>query len=426
MKRALAALMVLGLFGFAGFAQLSGSASLFLWTDDLSTFSLYTDVSLSYTLNGWTLSTYNAFTEDGFTYSQFGIKGALGPLSLAGTLRFNPSGTDIADIVIRNDLKISVTFAGLDTGLWVFHDVVGPAGTFKLPSHRFGLRGVYCDDTWAIVVTNAEAQTSGVMVYYSWIKTEGFRMDIFFTDPSTGIELDTVMAEFMVPLCCGISAETEISFTKVQGLEWVKFKLKDLSLCCGWSFDVDVLYGIASKQVTIKPKYKGLEGCVTLYGGWDYSGGGQFTGISLHGFAVKCTLGDCSEFGALTAFAPAYFWVDEYALLGGNFPGMASGFLYRYYDTVQPLPSWWPSYYTGLFGTGETEVIWLKGCGAGCCGGKYSYEIDVFFGATGFFGIQRVRGLFSIPVASNIDISALFEVSTTGFEFLGAGISLSF
>lgn len=425
MKRALAALMVLGLFGFAGFAQLSGTACLFLWTDDLSTFSLYSDLYLKYKLNGLTFSTYNIFTEDGFTYSQFGISGALGPVNVSGTLRFNPSKTDLADIVIRNDFKFTLSFAGLDTGLWVFHDVVGPGGSFILASHRFGLRNVYCDDTWAITVTNAEPQTSGVMVYYTWIKTEAFRMDVFFTDPSTGIELDTVMAEMKIPLCCGISTETEISFTKVRGLEWVKFKLTDLSLCCGFTFDVEILYKIDGKSVSVKPKYKGLDGCITLYGGWDFSGS-QFTGIGLHGLALKCKFGDCSEIGFLTAWAPAYFWVSAYELLGGNYPAMASAFLYRYYDTVQPLPRWWRSYNTELFKTGEFEVIWIKGCGAGCCGGQYSYEVDVFMGSSGFFGVKRVRGLFSIPVATNIKASALFEVSTTGVQFLGAGLCLDF
>ena len=425
MKRALVVLAVFGLFTWAGFAQLSGSTSIYLWTEDLSSWSLYSDLYLKYKFGDWTLSSYSIFGDTGYTYQSLGISGTLGPLSVSGTLRFDPSKTDLADIVIRNDLKISFTFAGMDTGLWVFHDVVGPGKTFTLPSHRFGLRNVYCDDTWAITVTNAEAQTSGVMVYYTWLKVEGFRADIFFTDPSTGIELDTVLAETMIPLCCGISAETEAMFTKTNGLEWIKFILKDVNLCCGFTFNVEVKYGVTGKVVTVKPKYKGLDGCLTIYGGWDFASP-QFTGISLHGLGLKCAFGDCNEIGFLTAWAPAYFWVNPYALLGGNFPDMASTYTYRYYDSVQPLPKWWRAYYTELFKEGEFEVLWIKGCGAGCCGGKYTFEMDFFFGTSGFMGVKRVKGLVSIPVTGNIDFSALLDLGVTGINLLGGGISLSF
>lgn len=427
MKRALVVLAVLGLFTWAGFAQLSGSTSIFLWTEDLAAWDLYADLYLSYTTNGWTFSNFSIFGSDGFSYTQFGIKGALGPVSVSGTLRFNPAGTSLASIVIRNDIKLSMDFAGVNTGVWVFHDVVPGGGTFTLLPHRFGLRNVYCTDQWYISVTNAQTTEQGVMVAYVWAKVEGLRLDVFFTDPSTGMSFDTLLGETTIPLCCGISAETEFSFTKDEGLAWVKFILKDLSLCCGFTFDVRVQYSVNGKEVEIVPKFMGLEGCLTIYGGWLFEET-VAEGIGIHGIGLKCALGDCTEIGFLNAFAPEYFWVGAWDLLGGNFPGMASTYFYRYYD-AQPLPNWWRSYYTELFAEGENEVIWIKGCGAGCCGGQYSFEIDVFFAAGAeniFLGITRVRSLGSIPVTDNIDFSWLLEVSTTGVDLLGAGLSLSF
>jgi hypothetical protein len=428
MKRALIVVLAFGLFGVLGWAQLSGSASIYGWTEDLSTLKLYTDLSLSYKVGDWTFSNYSILDDSGFSYTQFGIKGTLGPISLSGTMRFYPNATDIVKIVGRSDLKASLSFAGLDTGLWVFHDLVGAGNTFTLKAHRFGLRNVYDNDQWAISVT---ATQTAAMVWYTWVKVEGFRADVFFTDDSTGIEFNTLLAKTTIPLCCGINAETQFMFTKEEGFDWVNFILKDLSLCCGWGFDVSVQYGISGKTVEIAPKFKGLEGCLTIYGGWPWYEG-EFTGIDIHGIGLKCALGDCSEIGFLTAFAPQYFWVDAYALLGGNFPGMASGYFYRYYDSkwpnplVQPLPRWWYSYYTELFGEGEYEVIWLKGCGAGCCGGQYTYEIDVFFSGTGFFGISRARALTSIPVTSNISFDLLTDIGVTGLNLVGGGISLSF
>jgi hypothetical protein len=421
MKRALVVVLAFGLFGVLGWAQLSGSASIYGWFDG-STPNLYTDLSLSYKVGDWTFSNYSIFDDSGFSYTQFGIKGTLGPISLSGTMRFYPNETDIIDIVYRSDLKASLTFAGLDTGLWVFHDLVGAGNTFTLKAHRFGLRNVYDNDQWAISVT---ASQTAAMVWYTWVKVEGFRADVFFTDNSTGIQFNTLLAKTTIPLCCGINAETQFMFTKEEGFDWVNFVLKDLSLCCGWGFDVSVQYGISGKSVEIAPKFKGLEGCLTIYGGWPWNGT-EFTGIDIHGIGLKCALGDCSEIGFLTAFAPQYFWVDAYDLLGGNFPGMASGYFYRYYD-ARPASSQLVVLllHRALQG-GEYEVIWLKGCGAGCCGGKYTYEIDVFFSGTGFFGISRARALASIPVTSNISFDLLTDIGLTGLNFVGGGISLSF
>jgi len=95
MKRALAILAACSLFGFAGFAQFSGTWEgeiLLVGTDAPSLTS--STLTLDYTFNGWTLTSVSGFESDEFSSQKFEASGAFGPIEIEGSMAFNPAATD--------------------------------------------------------------------------------------------------------------------------------------------------------------------------------------------------------------------------------------------------------------------------------------------------------------------------------------------
>ncbi len=424
MKRALAIAVALCALGFAGFAQLSGSTTMvFYLTGSMQTpsFGIYSDLFLRYVLvDKWAITNYSIFDNTGFSYTQFGVSGEMGPFTIAGTMRFFPLATQKLG---RTDVRLTFTFGGVDIGWWVIHQIAGSTGTVSFPIHRFPLRNVYCGDQWAISVSPGADKPA--MVYYHYLRVGGTRVDLFLIDECSGIQFYQLFAELTFPFCCGADVETEFSFTKA-GFQHVKFILKNFELCCNLKWNVEVLFDMtAGKTVKVKPVFGKYAACFDLYGGWDWVQN-QFSGFSLHGFGCKLSLGDCTEIGVLTAFAPQYFWVNAWAIWS-NWDAMGSTYFYRYYDTAQPLPTWWYVYHTSLFKGAEYEMIWIKTCGAGCCGGTWSFEVDVFFVPTGgLFDLNRFRVYASFPIMSNLSLGVLANMPLTGLDLLAVGLTLSF
>ncbi|MCS7240920.1 MAG: hypothetical protein NZ651_06730, partial [Candidatus Bipolaricaulota bacterium] len=111
MKRALAVLLVI--VGFTGFAMFKGS-----WTASvclLPSVSLSSTLTLTYSVAGFDITSTSTFGATGLTGQAFSFKGALGPFSLSGKMRFDPA----VPTYEVGQLVTSFDFAGVKLGLTV-------------------------------------------------------------------------------------------------------------------------------------------------------------------------------------------------------------------------------------------------------------------------------------------------------------------
>ncbi|MBC7170109.1 hypothetical protein H5T54_04150 [Candidatus Bipolaricaulota bacterium] len=394
MKRALAiavALCALGVIGFSQLSSISGDWSFTFRVLGTTTGARSSVLNLKTTINGWTISSKTSFGDTdqtvsgvqfGFTEQAFGVKGVFGPFTIDGSMAFNAgvtkircweciNGVDVAtDYVVTPpayksaSLSTSLEFSGLNIGLKVEHW----AYPYECP--------------WPCT------QTGSHMLYTFTLGVPPVELAVTFEDCCTGIMFgDFTLTMTGVGLCCGITYDMELYFTKA-GFEYVLFSINDFfAWCCGISFDLEVEFGVDYKEVTLTPKFAGLgEACVTLYGdiiGWNEF---QFAGLVIYGFKIGCSLGDCGLLEFVTVLqAPPYEDCD--------------------------YPSWYyPFYYYG-----GDEYIRMKFCGAGCCGGTYTVDFYVHFdmGGTGLFDLYSLRGIASIPIMANLNATISLTLPLT-------------
>jgi hypothetical protein len=348
------------MFGFAGFAQLTGS-----WSANLNILPavglVNTTLALKYTVAGWTVTSTAKFTGAGFATLTFGASGALGPLTVTGNMAF-----DGTPAYVSADIKAALSFAGIDGYLQVKHKAAGDYG----------------------------CQTGPSMLYTVYAKAAPVTLTVNFNDCCDGIEFkDLTLTLTGLGLCCGVTYDVTFYFTKA-GFGYFELTAKDIfPICCGISFDAGVKFETDAKTVTLTPKFAGFgEACFELYADIATEGGvGEdlyLNAIRIDGWKIKCTLADCNYVEFVTFLSP------ENAGLYFN-----------------PVP----------FAEGEFEYIKLGFCGPGCCGGTYSVDIAVYFdNAGGLFGISRLGANMSIPVMANFTVKVGFatpDTLTLGWTF---------
>ncbi len=395
MKRALAiavALCTLGVIGFSQLTSISGDWSFTFRVLGTGAPAARSSVlNLKTSINGWEITSKTSFGDTdqttsaidfGFTEQAFGIKGVFGPLTIDAGMAFNAGKTRIVcwecvegeDVGTPYDVNppeyksayasTSIDFAGLAIGLKVEHW----AYPYECP--------------WPC------EQTGSHMLYTFTIGVPPVELAVTFEDCCTGIMFgDFTLTMTDVGLCCGITFDFELYFTKA-GFEYASFDINNFfDFCCGITFDLNVTFGVDSKEVSLTPKFAGFgQACVTIWAdvvGWETF---TFSGITIYGYKIVCSLGDCNslEIGTLLT-EPEYEDCD--------------------------FPSWyWPFYYYG------NEYITLKFCGAGCCGGKYTVTMTAWFkygDSTGLFDLSSFRGSASIPVMSNLNITLSWVLPLT-------------
>ncbi|MDY0392374.1 MAG: hypothetical protein RBR89_03125 [Candidatus Bipolaricaulis sp.] len=409
MKRALAiavALCTLGIVGFSQITSITGDWSFTLGV--LASPAAKSSVlNLKTNIGGWDITSKTSFgdtdqvtsgTQFGFTEQAFGIKGAFGPLTIDGSMAFNAGVTKIRcwgcvdGVDVPTDYTVTppayksasvataFDFAGVNIGLKVQHW----AYPYECP--------------WGCLPT----QTESHMLYTFTLGVAPIDLAVTFEDCCTGIEFgDVTLTMTGVGLCCGITFDMELYFTKA-GFDYVSFDVVNFfEWCCGISFDLNVTFGVDYKEVTLKPKFAGFgEACVTLYADILGEDVFQFAGLKIYGFKLSCSWGDCGllEFGTLLAEPP--------------------------YEDCS-YPSWYiPFYYYG------DEYVTIKFCGAGCCGGQYTVTMTAWFdiGGTGLFDLSTFRGSASIPVMSNLNatISWVLPLTPGGTTTLDLGWKFTF
>jgi len=352
MKRALAVCTVLAVLGFSAFGIGTFSGK---WE---ATIELLPPASL--TQNTLTLNYYDfgmtftgilsllGGTSDTFTAK---VSGAFGPFTIAGQMNFDFDAAKYLD----SKLTSSMDFAGLGLGLEVIH---------------------YGPDKGSIA--GCGTNTEGQLKYTLTAKVDPITAKIVFLDCCTGTEFDSLKVTLTgLSLCCGISLNSTFSFTKL-GFDYVEFTGINIPLCCGVSLTAGVKFKTDAKTVTTGFKFAGFgDACFTVYAD-AITDGSAWLGIEVYGWKIKCSLGDCNYIEFLTAIDVDYVKAIE-AVEGNIFEG------------------------------DEFEYIKLGFCGAGCCGGKYTVDLAVYFdNGGGLFGISRLGANMSIPIMSNLTVKVIF------------------
>jgi hypothetical protein len=218
------------------------------------------------------------------------------------------------------------------------------------------------------------------MTYTLSAAFDPFSAEIMFLDCCEGIEFYSASfgAEGL-SLCCGVTYDAELVFTKEEGFTSLDITIKDVfPICCGISFDIGVTYTVDGKTISITPKFAGFgEACFELYADLEYDGGTDadlyLNAIRIDGWAITCTLGECNYVKFVSFLSP-----DNADLYG---------------------------YPEGTF-----EFIELGFCGPGCCGGEYVVEIAVHFTqATALFGIDHIEAYLEIPLMANFLLTVDFS-----------------
>ena len=380
MKRALALFTVL-LFGVAAFAQVSGSWSGKIQLLPSSALGLdHTQLVLKGTVAGFEITSTSYFTGSGFSSQEFGISGTFGPAEISGVMGFDA----MTPAYGYADLSASLNFAGVGITGKVFHGVY-PYGESYFNKHYspYTFDDVYED------VCQTAAQTGSVLMFYT-LETvvEPISVTAHFADCCTGIEFyDVTISLEDLSLCCGITYDFELHFTKA-GFDYALFSIDKLfDLCCGISFGVDVKFTTDAKEVSPSFSWGGIEGCVTVWGDVVQTAGNTFVdGWELYGYKIYCELAECYSLEIVTAFD-----VDAVESIIGD-----------------------------VFKDQEFEYVKLSACGPACCGGTWNLSVTTYFGGGTLFDIHRYTVDVSLPIMDALTISLSFESPSTlyvGWEF---------
>lgn len=197
-----------------------------------------------------------------------------------------------------------------------------------------------------------------------------------------------------LPLCCGLTYDAALSFTKA-GLGTVELALKDVPfLCCGLTADLSVSFTSDRKTVSVTPKWPGITGCLTVYGDAAFVGN-TWTGIRIYGWRVYC-------------------WIGEVRLEAGIALDREK------MNDVSPLS----------FRSGEWEYVGLAYKGSGCCGADLWFNADFWFGDGVFlFGLRRLKLSLEVPVTSSLLLftrGMLDLARVAPLEYWNIGWSFSF
>ncbi len=216
-----------------------------------------------------------------------------------------------------------------------------------------------------------------------------------FGDCCTGFAFrQLLVAASALPLCCGLTYDLALSFTKA-GLGSLAFTLKGLPLvCCGLTADLSVSFAPDRKSVSFEPRWPRISGCLTVYGdaGWADN---AWTGIAIYGWRIYC-------------------WIGDVLLEAGTALDRAK------MNSVSPLS----------FRSGEWEYVGLAYRGSGCCGGDLWFNADFWFGDGAYlFGLRRTRLALEFPAAPGLTLftRGMIDLSQASpLEYWNIGWKLSF
>ena len=308
------------------------------------TITFATTLTLNYEVAGWTLTSVSKFDETGYTSQAFKVKGTVGPVNVSGYMAFDPSVPTYKSSWVKGEMD----FAGVS-------------------------------------LTGKVSHKPGEMGYDFTAKVDPFSAKISFVDNCTGIQFKKATITLKdLSLCCGLTYDAEVSFSKANGFEYAKFTVKNLfDLCCGISFDVSAKFTTTAKELSITPKWEGIKNCITVYGDvqWDEELN-KVAGLDIYGWKIKCEFAECTYLEVLTALEPS----------------------------AKPFKK--------IFKGDEFEYIKFGFCGPGCCGGTYKVNVTTYFdNGGGLFGLSRFVAGLEVPVMTNFTLKATYSSEEPSLSF---------
>ncbi len=394
MNRLGIALVCVAVLAVPALAQMSGSweASLLILPSPPGVTLETCVLTLAYGVaEGWQISSTSTFGTLGLTAQAFGIVGAFGPLSMTGGIEFNPQDTSTVtvtypvgcssteDVTLAAPAYKSAWFLtklnlfGVEVGVklnhWAYPYTQDPTDPKSVEGYR-----------WPCCPPQTQTYTLLSLIVSSTPTTLVAR----FSDCCTGLSFqDVTLTLSGASLCCGITHDIEVYFTKL-GFVHLKFTI-DLPLCCGIFLESSITYTVDSKSLSIKPKWLGGgEVCFELYGDvlWD-DVMMAIEGLAIYGYKLRCDFSPCSFVEFLTAFD-----VDKVEAIVGD---------------------------DDLFRGDEFEYVKLGFCGPGCCGGMYTASIALYFQPSGsLLGFSRFGARFGAPLLANFTLYLSFGISAVG------------
>lgn len=356
----------------------------------LPTMSLDNALTLKAGVNGWTVGgTAEWLGADGYVWQTLTAGGAFGPAEVELEMLFGP----LAPAYLYTLGKVKITISGIDLILYSAH--VGPTvpgyffggpsgGMVAVTKADVGGLKVSAEIGFGARLTDFTITYTGIGTYTKTYPVDPFPGGLQFT--YLGLEVNAI------PLCCGITLDSKFTFTKL-GFDALAFTLKEIPLCCGISFDTVVKFTTTAKTVELVPRWKGIEGCLAVYGDALFVGN-NWQGIEIYGFKVRCALADCNYLELLTAFNVAKI---EEILKKDIFQGP------------------------------EFEYLRFGFCGPGCCGEKYSVTLTAYFQPMGsLFGLRRFAAEAQVPVMANFTLNLKLGVTVGGPANLALGWTFTF
>ncbi|MBC7093126.1 hypothetical protein H5T53_03855 [Candidatus Bipolaricaulota bacterium] len=357
-----------------------------------------TTLSLTYAIGGgWSVTSTTEFTSLGLTSQSFGLLGRFGPVIVAGELDFNPQSTDTVIVTYPNGcspqteavtltapayksawLSSTLQFAGLEVSAEMQH------WTFPYHTEDNGE-----DSEGEYMWPCCPPQTGSYTLITLQTTAPPVTLAVRFEDCCSGIAFkDVTITLSDASLCCGITYDAEVVFTKL-GFGYTEFTL-EIPFCCGIAIEASAKFTVSAKAVNLTPKWNGLgQACVEVYGDvlWD-DVTSTWLGIAIYGYKIRCEFAQCRFVELLTALDVA--------------------------EVEEALDD------EDLFQGDEFEYVKLGFCGPGCCGGTYTLTVSVYFQPAGsLFGLSRLKMDMAIPVLANFILTASVAVDvseTTGFK----------
>jgi len=228
------------------------------------------------------------------------------------------------------------------------------------------------------------------MTYTFTAENDIFGIEVIFDDVCTGMQFkEATITLTDLSLCCGITYDAELHFTKCEGFDYAKFSADLFEICCDISFGMDLEFGVDYKKVAPKFSWAGIENCITVWGDVqiDEELKHKITGWELYGFKVHCELAECTYIEFVEAFDVA----EVEKIIGDVFEAAK----------------------------GENEYLKFGFCGPGCCGGTWSLDTSVFFSAEvdpTLFGITRFLVETEVPLMDALSVSLDFGYNVPDAE----------
>lgn len=184
-----------------------------------------------------------------------------------------------------------------------------------------------------------------------------------------------------------VTLDSETFFSKDAGFEYQKFIFH---LCTPWalSFDIDVLFTLQTKSVTVTPSIDFSFGCVYIYSEVDVQTPVHITGVDIYGFKIVADLG--------IATLEEVMSFDEVN-----------------HDLV--LDPYWERF--------SVEVKQPA-----CCGGYALFRVDTYFeeGSLNLFDWGRSDFCLEVPLAAAFKVWTELAIDQSGLEELTFGFRFKF